>query len=70
MERRDQEREAVKTAQVAEREAANLAARLKAEARIEAALDMNKSILDRRRQEFDLKQQQNEERRRCNMPSS
>lgn len=65
MERRDREREAVKAAQLEEREAANLASRLQAEARIAAALQTNKVMLEKRRQEFNTKQEQNEERRRC-----
>lgn len=64
MERRDRERMAVKAAQLEEREAANLATRLQAEARIAAALQTNKNMLEKRRQEFDAKQEQNEERRR------
>ena len=35
----------------------------KAEARIKAALDANRSILIKRRQDFDSKQAENEERR-------
>ena len=64
MKRRDQERQATRATLMAEREAVNLAARLQAEARIQAALDGNRSILERRRQEFGLKESQNEERRR------
>lgn len=65
MDRRDKEREAVKAAQLEEREAGNLTSRLHAEARIAAALQTNKGILVKRRQEFDAKQEQNEDRRKC-----
>ena len=64
MKRRDQERQATRAVLMAEREAVNLAARLQAEARIQAALDANRAILERRRQEFGVKEAENEERRR------
>ena len=64
MKRRDQERQTTRAALMAEREAANLAARLQAEARIQAALDANRGILERRRREFGVKEGQHEERRR------
>ena len=64
MKRRDQERQASRATLMAEREAVNLAARLKAEARIQAALDANRVILERRRQEFNVREEQNEQRRR------
>ncbi len=64
MQRRDQERQATRATLMAEREAVNLAARLQADARIQAALDANRGILERRRQEFGAKESENEERRR------
>ncbi|KAK9817058.1 hypothetical protein WJX72_008938 [[Myrmecia] bisecta] len=64
MVRRDVEREVVKARQQAEAEKRNTEMRLKAEARITAALESNKSILVKRRDDFDHKQALNEERRR------
>ena len=45
-------------------EKANAEARGKAEARIAAALEANKAIIQQRRQQFDEKQAQNESRRK------
>ncbi|KAK9909851.1 hypothetical protein WJX75_008397 [Coccomyxa subellipsoidea] len=56
MERRDAERELAKAAKMEEAAAANLAARAKAEARIETALRANAAILRERRAAFDQKQ--------------
>ena len=45
-------------------EAANAEARARAEQRIATALEANRSIAAAKRREYDLKQQQNEERRK------
>ena len=53
-----------KAQQAKERAAANEEARLKAEARIAAALKSNRDMMIKRREDFDVRQSQNEERRR------
>lgn len=54
----------VKKLQQEEAAKKNAEARAKAEARIVAALEQNKAILVKRRQDFDAKQAENEERRK------
>lgn len=64
MKRRDVVREVIKVKQHLEAAAKNAEAQAKAETRIKAALDQNKSILRKRREDFDAKQRLNEQRRR------
>lgn len=60
---RDKEREKAKLEQQAEAAKRNEEARVKAEARIAAALESNASILAKRRTEFDAKEKEAEARR-------
>ncbi len=53
----------LKQKQAEEAAARDAEASAKAEARIKAALDANRTILIKRRQDFDTKQAENEERR-------
>ncbi len=53
----------LKQKQAEEAAARDAEASAKAEARIKAALDSNRTILIKRRQDFDTKQAENEERR-------
>ncbi len=53
----------LKQKQAEEAAARDAEASAKAEARIKAALDANRTILIKRRQDFDTKQTENEERR-------
>lgn len=61
---RDKEREKAKLEQQAEAAKKNAEVRVKAEARISAALQSNASILAKRRTEFDAKEKEAENRRR------
>lgn len=54
----------LKQKQAEEAAARDAEASAKAEARIKAALEANRSILLKRRQDFDTKQTENEERRK------
>lgn len=54
----------LKQKQAEEAAARDAEAAAKAEARIKAALEANRTILLKRRQDFDAKQAENEERRR------
>ena len=62
--RRDVAREEVKSRKQLEAAAKNAEAQSKADARIAAALDAGRQMLQKRREEFDSKQRLNEERRR------
>lgn len=64
MQRRDVEREKIKQKQQEEAALKNAEARAKAEARITSALEQNKQILIKKREDFDAKQAHNEERRK------
>ncbi len=61
---RDAEREKVKLQMEEEVKKKNAEARVKAEARIEAALKNNAAILAKRRTDFNLKEKEAEERRK------
>ena len=65
---RDQERERIKLEQQEEAAKKNAETRVKAEARISAALKNNATILAKRREDFSKKEAEAEERRRWGAP--
>lgn len=64
MQQREAAKEKAKAEAAAAKEAENAEARRRAEARIKTALEANREIEAKRRRDYDIKQEQNEERRK------